>query len=132
MREVEAMTKEQLDLMLDKIVFALTASGKNYLTGTREYDELIRLARLGLESQGLCAMEVAEKARLIALGEWAEEHGIPAVKMLGAWSDRMSADHSEKLGQGLEKACAEWDNILQEPLDLRPVHAAIAALPEKK
>lgn len=70
--------------------------------------------------------------RLIALGEWAEKHAIPALKNVNEWFDRMRDDHDDKLGKGFDRAVEQWPHILQEPLDMSPIKAALSALPKEK
>lgn len=51
---------------------------------------------------------------------------LAALKEIDAWFERMHADHSAKLGHGLQDASENWPDILQEPLDLTKAKAAIA------
>jgi hypothetical protein len=49
-------------------------------------------------------------------------------KKVVEWFDRVSVKQFEQLGQGFERACEEWPNLYQEPLDFGPLKQALQAL----
>lgn len=55
-----------------------------------------------------------------------------ALGKVDAWFERMAKDQHEKLveNQTLESASANWDSLLNEPLDMVPIKAALAKVPE--
>lgn len=51
---------------------------------------------------------------------------LAACQSVIAWFETMKADHGAKLGHGLAAAVKNWDSIIQPPLDMTPLYAAIA------
>jgi hypothetical protein len=97
-----------------------------FLRGTEEdLDEVKRLARLGIQHETLAGIYgTPESHRLIALGEWAEKHGIPALKKIACTHITDFWEHFENNGRE--------ENIEVIETDARIARAALKAYEEKK
>lgn len=42
------------------------------------------------------------------------------------WFERMREDHTQKLSKSFEEAVKNWDELLQEPINLEPLMEALA------
>lgn len=63
--------------------------------------------------------------KILAKLEAAEEMA-KVIKHVDDWFEGLRADHDEKLGKSFKEACENWDQLSQEPLDMKPLRAALA------